>query len=51
MLPLSRSPRRLATVIRPMETKAISIRNSYAAGMTDWIWAIADAVDTATVMT
>ena len=26
-------------------------RKSYAAGITDWIWAIAAAVDTATVMT
>ena len=51
MFPDSRRPRRLATVMSPIETKAISIRTSYAAGMTDWIWAMADAVDTATVMT
>jgi hypothetical protein len=34
-----------------IEMNAISIRTSYAAGTTDWIWAIADAVDTATVIT
>ena len=51
MLPDSRSPRRLATVIRAIDTNAISIRKSYAAGMTDWIWAIAEAVETATVIT
>src|SRR3954469_4783984 len=35
MLPDSRRPRRLATVIRAIETKAISIRTSYAWGITD----------------
>ena len=51
MFPDSRRPRRLATVIRPIATNAIWIRKSNAAGMIDWIWAIADAVETATVMT
>ena len=51
MFPDSRRPRRLAIVISPIETNAISMRTSYAAGMIDWIWAIAEAVDTATVMT
>ena len=34
-----------------IDTKAISMRTSYAAGITDWIWAIAAAVETATVIT
>ena len=51
MFPDSRRPRRLAMVMRLIETKAISIRYSYTAGTTDWIWAMAAAVDTDTVMT
>ena len=35
MLPDSRRPRRLAMVISAIDTNAISIRKSYAAGMTD----------------
>ena len=37
--------------MRAIDTNAISIRMSNAAGMTDWIWAIAAAVETATVIT
>ena len=35
MLPDSRSPRRLATVISAIEASAISIRMSYSAGHTE----------------
>ena len=38
-------------VMSEIERNAIPIRTSYAAGMTDWIWAMAAAVETATVMT
>ena len=51
MFPDSRRPRRFAIVISPIDTNAISIRMLYAAGKTDWIWVIAAAVETATVMT
>ena len=51
MFPDSRRPRRFAMVISPIEMNAISMRTSYAAGKTDWIWVIAAAVETATVMT
>ena len=51
MSPASRSPRRLAIVINAIERIAISIRMSYRAGTTEYTWATADAVDTATVMT
>ena len=50
-MPDSRRPRRLPIVISEMDTKAISIRKSYACGMIDWICWTADAVETATVMT
>ena len=52
MFPASRSPRRLATVIRPMAVTPIRTPDVVSrAGMTDWIWAMAAAVETATVMT
>ena len=38
-------------MISAIDTNAISIRMSYAAGKTDWIWVIAAAVETATVIT
>ncbi len=50
MFPDSRRPRRLATVISAIDASAISIRMSYRAGQTEYAWATADAVDTATVM-
>ena len=51
MLPDSRRPRRLAIVISEIEMNAISMRIVVGAGMTDWIWVMAAAVETETVMT
>ncbi len=51
MSPASRSPRRLAIVISAIERMAISMRMSYRAGTTEYTWATAEAVETATVIT
>ena len=51
MLPDSRRPRRLATVIRAMATSAISTRSGFRFGDTEISWSTADEVETATVMT
>jgi hypothetical protein len=51
MFPDSRRPRRLAIVIRAMTATAISILTGSSSGTTETIWPIADAVDTATVIT
>ena len=51
ILPDSRRPRRLPIVMRVIDARAISIRYSYTWGTTDWICWIAEAVETATVMT
>ena len=51
MFPDSRKPRRFATVIRKITTTAISILTAPSSGTTDAICPIAEAVDTATVIT
>jgi hypothetical protein len=51
IFPDSRRPRRLAIVIRVMTTTAISTVHFSMPGSTDTICAIADAVETATVIT
>ena len=49
MLPASRRPRRLPSVIRPMAVTPITTFQSYRAGTADAICSTADVVDTATV--
>ena len=51
MFPDSRRPRRFAIVIRAITLTAISIFTGSSSGTTDTIWPIADAVETATVLT
>ena len=50
MLPASRSPRRLPSVIRPIATTPMTTRSSSRAGTAEVICSTADDVDTATVM-
>ena len=50
MLPASRRPRRLPSVIRPMAVTPITTFQSYRAGTAEAICSTADDVDTATVM-
>ena len=51
MLPASRRPRRLPIVISAIATTPRMTRSSYRAGTAEVTCSIADAVDTATVMT
>ena len=49
MLPASRRPRRLPSVISPIANSAISTRKGSSAGIADASCSTADDVDTATV--
>ncbi len=51
MLPDSRRPRRLPTVMRAMTVTATRMRTASRPGTIEMSWSIADDVDTATVIT
>ena len=51
MLPASRRPRRLPTVMRPIAPTPMTTRQSSRAGNAEVICSTADEVDTATVST
>ena len=50
MLPDSRSPRRLPSVIRPMAVTPMRTASGWSSGMAETICSTADEVETATVM-